>query len=527
MQETTNARWWAMGATALTLLVVGLDMTVLNVALPDIALDLHASNAQLQWFADAYLLVLAAVMLPAGMLGDRFGRKGLTLGALAVFGIGSLWCAYATTPASLIAGRSFLGLGAAVLIPLAMSAVVVLFDPPERPKAILVLSLATMVGLPLGPIAAGVLLEHFWWGSVFVINVPVIAFAFFAVARFMPAGGVHAPSARLDLVGVAGSGLGLLGLTYGVIEAPSRGWGDPVVLLAAVGGLVVLAGFLVWERRLVGVVPVFDFEIWANRSFRWGAISAAVASLAFFGLMFTVPQYFRAVLGVDALGTGLRTLPMVGGLLVAMRGATLLTGYLSGRVLTATGFLMIAVGLALGATTEVSDGFLRSAVWTTLTGLGFGVALLSAQTTALMHLPRSRAATGSALIQTLRQVGSVFGIAVLGAVLNDRYRSAVDTAGLPGQLAGTVRESAQSGLAVAHSTDSSALGHSVATAFVAGMDLALWVSVGFALLGAVLALAFMEREGEPRPVAVGDAAESGDATATEVRTGTATDARTP
>ena len=151
-----NARWWAMGATAMSLFVVGLDMTVLNVALPDIAVDLHASTAQLQWFADAYLLVMAAVLLPAGMLGDRFGRKNLTLVALAVFGLGSLWCALAGSPGSLIAARAVLGLGAAVLIPLAMSAVVVLFDPPERPRAILVLSLSTMIGLPLGPIVGGV-----------------------------------------------------------------------------------------------------------------------------------------------------------------------------------------------------------------------------------------------------------------------------------------------------------------------------------------------------------------------------------
>jgi MFS transporter, DHA2 family, multidrug resistance protein len=525
--DRINTRWWAMGATALTLLVVGLDMTILNVALPDIAIALHASNAQLQWFADAYLLVLAAVMLPAGMLGDRFGRKGLTLGALSVFGIGSAWCALATTAGSLIAGRVVLGFGAAVLIPLAMSAVVVLFEPPERPKAVLVLGLSTMVGLPLGPIAGGLLLQHFWWGSVFIVNVPVVVFALVAIARFMPAGRVAGTGDRLDLAGAAAAGAGLLGITYGVIEAPSRGWGDPVVLAALLGGLVVLAGFLVWEHRLTDAVPVFDVAIWDNRSFRWGAIAAAVASLAFFAVMFTMPQYFQAVLGADALGTGLRTLPMVAGMLVAMRGASVLASRLSGRALAALGFAATAVGLAVGATTEVSDGFVRSAIWTAVVGLGFGTALFAAQNTALLNLPRHRAASGSALIQTLRQVGSVLGIAVLGALLNDAYRSTVDTAGLPDHLAHAARESAQSGLAVAHTTGSARLADSVTAAFVHGMDVALWASAGVAVLGAVVVLAFMQpaQEGEPRQVAVPDAAESEDADVSPPPDGPA--ARTP
>src|SRR4051812_7962503 len=256
--STPSARWWALGATALSLLVVGLDMTVLNVALPDIAADLGASTSQLQWFADSYLLVLAAVMLPAGMLGDRLGRKGLTVGALVVFAAGSLWCAYAGSPASLIAARSVLGLGAAALIPLAMSAVVVLFEPEERPKAILVLSLSTMVGLPLGPVVGGALLQSFWWGSVFLVNVPVIAAALVAVLVCLPSGGVEQESRGFDGLGVVLAAIGLVAVTYGVIEGPDRGWTDPVTLGCLVGGLLVLAAFLVWERRLTAAIPVFD-----------------------------------------------------------------------------------------------------------------------------------------------------------------------------------------------------------------------------------------------------------------------------
>ena len=456
----SSGRWWALGATALSLLVVGLDMTVLNVALPDIATDLNASTSQLQWFADSYLLVLAAVLLPAGMLGDRMGRKGLTIAALLIFAAGSVWCAYAGSPASLIAARCVMGLGAAALIPLAMSAVVVMFEPHERPKAIMVMSLSTMVGLPLGPIVGGALLQSFWWGSVFIVNVPVIAVALVAVARFLPAGGVEQESRGFDGPGVVLAATGLVALTYGVIEGPDRGWTDPLILGCLAGGLLVLAAFLVWERRLTGAIPVFDYAVWAQPAFRWGSITATVASMSLFGVFFTLPQYYRLVLGADALGTGLRTLPVVLGMLVSMQLSNRFGSRVPAAVLAAAGSLLVAAGMVYGATTGLDDGFGRAAVWTAVVGLGFGAALFAAQTAALVSLPRNRAGVGSALVQTLRQVGSLLGIAVLGAALNAHYSGAGDSP--------------------AH--------------FVEGMDLALWISAGVAIVGAGIAAARLPRK---------------------------------
>jgi EmrB/QacA subfamily drug resistance transporter len=456
----SSGRWWALGATALSLLVVGLDMTVLNVALPDIATDLNASTSQLQWFADSYLLVLAAVLLPAGMLGDRMGRKGLTIAALLIFAAGSVWCAYAGSPASLIAARCVMGLGAAALIPLAMSAVVVMFEPHERPKAIMVMSLSTMVGLPLGPIVGGALLQSFWWGSVFIVNVPVIAVALVAVARFLPAGGVEQESRGFDGPGVVLAATGLVALTYGVIEGPDRGWTDPLILGCLAGSLLVLAAFLVWERRLTGAIPVFDYAVWAQPAFRWGSITATVASMSLFGVFFTLPQYYRLVLGADALGTGLRTLPVVLGMLVSMQLSNRFGSRVPAAVLAAAGSLLVAAGMVYGATTGLDDGFGRAAVWTAVVGLGFGAALFAAQTAALVSLPRNRAGVGSALVQTLRQVGSLLGIAVLGAALNAHYSGAGDSP--------------------AH--------------FVEGMDLALWISAGVAIVGAGIAAARLPRK---------------------------------
>ncbi len=280
-----------------------------------------------------------------------------------------------------------------------------------------------------------------------------------AVVRFLPSGGVEQESRGFDGLGVVLAAAGLVGVTYGVIEAPNRGWSDPLTLVCVLGGTFVLAAFLVWERRLTGTIPVFDHDVWAHPAFRWGSISAAVASLSLFGVMFTMPQYFRLVLGADALGTGLRTLPMVLGMLVAMQLSNRFGSRVPAGISAAGGSLLVAVGMVIGATTGLGDGFGRAAVWTALVGLGFGAALFAAQTAALMSLPRTRAGTGSALVQTLRQVGSVLGIAVLGAALNAHYSGAGDTA--------------------AH--------------FVDGMDLALWISAGIAVVAAGIAAARLPR----------------------------------
>jgi EmrB/QacA subfamily drug resistance transporter len=477
-----------MGATAGTLLVVGLDMTILNVALPDIAIDLSASTAQLQWFADAYLLVLGALLMPAGMLGDRFGRKRFTLAGLMIFAAGSLWCAFAATPGALIGARAVLGVGAAVLIPLAMSAVVVLFEPDERPRAIVLLGAASMLGLPLGPVIAGVLLQHFWWGSVFLVTLPVIVLAFVAVAIFLPETRSSARRRRFDLPGVLLSATGLLCLTYALIEAPELGSSAPAVWGTATVAAGLLIAFFRWERRAGDREPVFDHLLWAVPEFRWGSVVAAVASLGFFGVMFVVPLYLRAVLGVDALGTGLRMLPMVAGLIVGLRITMTLIPRVGAKVAGAGGFLVAVAGLTLGATTTVHSPYLLAATWTALAGAGVGGGLFAGQNAALGALPKARAATGSALIQTLRQVGSVTGIAGLGALLAAVYAGQLQATDLPVPLADAVTDNVVSGVAVAQRLGSAALELQVRSAFVAAMDAALWASAAVAVVGALLVL---------------------------------------
>src|SRR6266536_954716 len=244
-------KWWALVAIAASVLVVGLDLTVLNLSLPTIATDLHASTSDLQWISSAYSLVLAAAMLPAGMLGDRLGRKKVLLAALVLFGASSAACAYAASVSELIAARAVLGIGAAAIFPLSLSVIPVLFAPEERQRAIALMASATFISFPIGPIVGGYLLDHFWWGSVFLINVPVVALAVIAVAFLLPESRSE-QRLRVDIGGVILSSAGLAGLTYGFIKAGQDGWTDAAALVTIAAGVVVLAVLVAWESWLTG-----------------------------------------------------------------------------------------------------------------------------------------------------------------------------------------------------------------------------------------------------------------------------------
>src|SRR4051794_39352753 len=388
--------WLALGALALGLFVVGLDLTILNVALPTLAADLDASTGELQWFADAYNLVLAATLIPAGVLGDRFGRKRMLLGALTLFGISSLGCALSSMPGELIAARAVLGFGAAFLLPLSMSVLPVLFTPEERPKAITAWVTANALGIPLGPLIGGWLLDHYAWGAVFLINLPIVAVGLIAIAILLPESRDPHPRA-FDVRGTLASSAGLVALTYGVIESQ---WG-----VAAVGALA-LALF-------VRIQNLIDRDLLREPRFLWGGILATAATFCMFGVLFAIPQYFSLVLGADAFGTGLRVLPVIGGLLVGAR----LADRIVPRRAVVLGFTLVAAGLFAGATTTLDTGYGFAAGWLGVLGAGLGFALPPAMDSALGTLAPERSGVGSAVLLAMRQVGGAVGVAVLGAVL--------------------------------------------------------------------------------------------------------------
>ncbi|GAA0477207.1 MFS transporter [Paractinoplanes deccanensis] len=488
---TSTSRWYALAALALCTLAVGLDTTVLSVALPTLARDLSASTGDLQWFTTAYLLVLAAALLPAGMLGDRLGRKRMLIGALLLFGAASVACAYAQSSAQLIAARAVLGLGAAVIMPLAGAVLTVLFDASSRSRAMSIWVTASALGIPLGPLLGGWLLDNFWWGSVFLINVPVVLLGVIALALWMPES--RGAAGRVDALGIVASTAGLVGMTYGIISVGSRGWSDGRSLSTIAAGLVLLAGFVLWQRRTSS--PLVDLRLFSSRAFTGGAVLATIGSFAMLGLLFTLPQFFSAVGGHDAFGSGLRLLPVIGGLVIGARAADKLRSRFATRTVIAAGLLLIAAGSFLGMRTEVHTPYGYLALWITLAGLGLGLTMPPSLDAALGALPTDRSGVGNAVLQATRQVGGAIGVAVLGTVVNSGYRS-----GLPLEAPSVVRESVSSGAEVATRLGDGRLLASVQQAFTHGMSLSLLVAGVIAALGAALAVAVMPRR-TPAPPA--------------------------
>jgi len=515
MNVSDSRRWWALVAIAASVLVVGLDLTVLNLALPTLSTQLHASTSDLQWFSAAYSLVLAAALLPAGLLGDRFGRKRLLLIALVVFGASSAACAFATSAGGLIVARAVLGLGAAVVLPMSIAILPVLFTAEERPRAIAIVMGATFIGYPVGPLLGGWLLDNFWWGSVFLINVPVVVLALIAVTLLMPES--HGERGRpIDVIGIGLSSLGLAGMTYGFIKAGQSGWSDAVTLTGIFGGAAAIVVFVVWERYVTRRSasarrqPLIELSLFRSASFSWGTILTTMVSFALFGILFAMPQYFQEVKGVNAFGSGLRLLPMIGGMVLGMLVSTRLqaapkspagappAGPRAGaRALVTFGFAVMAVALAVGATTSTHSGTVFAAAWFAAAGLGLGFAMPAAMNAALGALSAQRSGAGSALISAMRQVGATIGVAVLGTVLLSAYRSRLGLTGVPAAVSQAARGSAAAGVEVARKLDSVPLLDSVRTAYVHGMDVMLWACGGIALTSALLALAFLPRKASP------------------------------
>lgn len=512
MEVRGNRRWWALGALTLSVLAVGLDGTILSVALPTLAKSLHASESDLQWFASGYLLVLAAAMLPVGLLGDRIGRKKVMVGGLVVFGAASTACAYASSAGAFIAARAVLGIAGAALIVMALSGLTVLFSEEERPRAVGVWAAANFLALPVGPILGGWLLTHYWWGWVFLMNVPVAALGLVAAVALVPESRASERSS-LDPVGIVSSSGGLALVTYGLIEAGEKGWGSASAVVPLVTGLAVLVAFFLWDRRLgmrAGGQPLVDPRLFRSASFTWGVILTAGGVLAMIGVLFTMPQYFQGILGTTAMGSGLRLLPLIGGLILGAVPADRIARRIGAKLTVAIGFIVLAVGLLGGSGTSVDSGEVFIAAWMACVGAGMGLAMATAVSAALSEIPAERSGVGSALMQALQKLGGPFGAAILGSVLSSAYRARLDLAGLPAAAAGAVKASVFQGLAVAQKVGSPALLRSVRESFVHGMDVALVVSAGIAFLGMVLALVFLPRRREASPEAISRAEREGE-----------------
>ncbi len=478
-----------------TILCVGIDSTVLSVALPTLAKALRASESDLQWFSSGYFLVLAAAMLPAGLLGDRYGHKRVYLISLTLFAVGSAACAFSTSVGEFMAARVLLGLAGAGVIVMSISSLTVLFSKGERPKAVGILAAGNFLAMPIGPILGGWLLTNFWWGWVFLVNVPVALLGFAAALVLLPE--FRAPQRpAFDLTGIAASVVGLVAVTYGLIRAGQDGWSNPGALLMILVGIAILTGFLAWERRLTlrpGGKPLLDMTLFSSASFTWGAIFAAMSFLSLIGVLFTMPQYFQGVLATTAMGSGLRLLPLVAGVLIGAVPVAQVAKLVGAKIAVATGFGLLVVGLCVGATTGVGSSGLFVAAWMVLVGAGMGLALATSTSAALVELSPDRSGVGTGVVEAIDEVGGPLGIAIFGSVVSAGYLAHLSLSGLPGHAASAARQSVFGGVTVARQLHLPALLTSVRAAFVQGMDTALLVSAGIALVGAVLAVLYLPK----------------------------------
>jgi EmrB/QacA subfamily drug resistance transporter len=494
-------RWWTLAVLCLSLLVIGLDNTILNVALPTLVRDLHANASQLQWIVDAYALVFASLLLTAGSLGDRYGRRLVLGSGLFIFGIGSVLSAFSTSPGSLIAWRAIMGIGGALIMPSTLSIVTNVFPPAERGRAIGIWAGFSGIGIAIGPVIGGWLLEHFWWGSVFFINVPVIALAIIAGLMLIPES--RDPAATpLDPAGAVLSTLGLTALVYGLIEAPSHGWTDTTIL-ASFGAAVVLLGAFVFAE-LRARHPMMDVRLFENRRFTAASFGTALVFFSLFGSLFFLTQYLQFVLGYGALEVGIRLVPVAAALIVAAPLSARLTERFGTKIVVTGGLTLVTIGLLVLATASTASGY--GLVVSSLVILGFGMgSTMAPATEAIMGaLPRERAGVGSAVSTTVRQVGGVLGVAVLGSLLSSVYgaRIADSLRGLPAAVSNAASDSVGAAAQVAArigGAPGEALVSSAHSAFIHAMDVSLVAGAAVSLLGAVIALLFLPaRAAEPQ-----------------------------
>jgi EmrB/QacA subfamily drug resistance transporter len=491
-------RWLALAVLCVALLMVNLDNTVLNVALPTLVRDLHATTTQLQWIVDAYVLVFAGLLLVAGSVADRIGRKKVFCAGLLAFAAGSAWAAFSGSTGMLIAARASMGIGGAVMMPATLSLITSIFtDTAERQRAIGLWAGTSGLGIALGPIVGGALLARFWWGSVFLINVPVAVAGFAFAIPLIPESRNRA-ARRPDLAGAALSMTGLGLLLWSLIEAPVRGWTSPRVLAAGVGGLTVLGLFTAWEQRTTH--PMLDLALFKNRAFSGAVCSVGMVTFGLFGMLFLLTQYLQFGLGYSALAAGIRVLPAAGMIAVIAPLSALALRVTTVRYTVAAGLACIAAGLWLLSGITVASTYGSIVPGIMLLGAGAGLAMPAATESVMGSLPGSHTGVGAAANGTFLQTGGALGVAVIGSLLNTRYAGDMSAVlapyHVPDAVSQAIRGSLGGALEVAARLGANfgaVLASAARSAFVSGMDLGLTVGALAAIGGCLIALAVLPR----------------------------------
>lgn len=488
-----SRRWPALAVLCVPLLIVSLDNTVLNVVLPTLVRELHATDSQLQWIVDAYVLVFGGLLLVAGSLADRIGRKRTFMAGLAAFAAGSTWAAFSGSTGLLIAARASMGIGAALIMPSTLSIITNTFtDPAERQKALGVWSATSGAGIALGPIVGGLLLAHFWWGSVFLINVPIAAAGLALAIPLVPDSKnpvAERPDPTGSLLSIAGLGLVL----WAIIQAPVDGWSAPGVILAGVAGLAILTAFVAWEYTRSE--PMLNLRFFRSRSFSGAIVSVGLVMFGLFGSLFVLTQFLQFQLGYTALQAGVRTIPAAGAIVVVAPLSSALVRRLGTKLTITAGMLIVAAGLWELSGASVTTSYAGALPGMILLGVGAGMVLPAATGSVMGSLPSEHTGVGSATNGTFLQVGGALGVAVLGSLLSSRYQhrmtAALAPSHVPHDVENTILGSIGGALEVAHRVGGSTgamLASAARSAFMSAMDLAVLTGAIVVLGGALFAL---------------------------------------
>jgi EmrB/QacA subfamily drug resistance transporter len=495
-----SRRWAILAVLCASVFVVVLDGTIVNVALPTLARDLDASTSDLQWIVDSYVLVFAGLLIAAGSIGDRFGRKGVMQIGLALFAVFSALAAWSGSPGELIAWRAAMGVGAALMFPATLAILVNVFTAPrERAAAIGVWAATAGAAVALGPVTGGWLLEHFWWGSVLMINVPIIAVALVAIALVVPTSR-DSTIERFDPVGTVASIAGVSLLVWAVIEGPVHGWTSTTSIVAfALSGLI-LAGFVAYERRIDH--PMLDVSVFSNMRFTAGSLAVTFAFFSLFGFVFVVTQYFQFVRGYGALEAGVRTVPFALFMSATAPVAAKLAERIGTKVVVTAGLASMGIGFIIAATNGVDTPYSVIVLAMLFMGGGLGLVQAPATESIMGSLPPAKAGVGSAVNDTARELGGTLGVAIIGSVFSSVYASRLGTnlagTAVPDDALAIAQDSVGAAKEVARQAGATVgpdaevfVNRAVNDAFIDGWHAGSWVSVAVVLLGALIAWRFL------------------------------------
>jgi EmrB/QacA subfamily drug resistance transporter len=486
-------RWWTLSVLSMGLLVTVVDTIVVNVAIPTLQRELGASSSGLQWIIDSYILVLAGMLLTMGSLADRFGRKRIMLTGMVVLGVSSVLAAYSADTGQLIASRTIMGLGAAMIMPPTLSIIVDVFPREERAKAIGIWAGIAAISVPLGLLVGGALLDHFWWGSVFLFSVPIVVVAVIAGIFLLPESRHDTPP-RLDPIGAVLSISSLSLLIYAFIDASDRGWLDPLIIGEFVIAVALGALFTVYELR--SSHPMLDFKLFKNPRLASGAVATTLGSVAFIGFLFILTQYFQFVPGFSPFETGLGIIPLILGFFFGTTIAPRLVARFGTKVVASDSLILVAIMLVRLSFMGIDTEYWLIGIQLVILGLGLSNLYVSSTDAMMGAVPASSAGLGSAINNLTRQAGGAMGVAILGSVLTSIYAREIAKAvsGLPEELAASAKDNVGSAAQVAAELggpSGDALRAAANVAFMDAASIAMLAAAIAALAGAIVLLRYM------------------------------------